>query len=700
KKSSYQATVISLSLPPNYTAKIPNSDDKPPPPSPLLNAKKLVSCNIRFDSPQVPTMSSQKRSSPISPAASPGADLKPRVIACLNKLSDRDTLAVATAELESIGRSLTHDSFSPFLNCIHNTDSSSKSPVRKQCVSLLTLLSHSHGNSLSPHLSKMVSTVARRLRDPDSAVRSACVEATTAMSSRVTDPPFSTVSKPLIEMLTVEQDLNAQIGAAMCLAAAIEAAPEPGVEQLRKVLPRLGKLVKGEGFKAKAALLSVIGNIVGVGGAASKSVLDWLVPCLVDLLSCEDWAARKAAAEALGKVAVADKEAAKDHRTSCLSSLENRRFDKVKVVRETMNRTLELWKNVNGGSEQEFPSPNLSRSSSAGGPDNGNGGYTRSYNNVGSKTPPLRKSFPPNRSPPSDASAVTTAKKQSPARSNDSNSRPALPQKLDHRRTSAWKVEIAVPREKSCEDDIKLRESKVPYSSEEVKNGGSPETKRVLFTNNSEISKVDKPQRSGGFRSGSRVVPYNDDDDAEDNPAEDMLENPKEIEDLSLIRAQLVQIENQQSNLLDLLQRFMGSSQNGINSLESRVHGLEMALDEISHDLALSSGRIPNAELATENRCCKLPGTDFLSSKLWRRTDGGQYSPRNTLQVGFDKDFMNGGRYLPNGRTFQQRYNKCGLVANSFEDFHNLARSNSGLSPRQAPIKLLQGDTRSPRAAI
>ncbi|CAL1370726.1 unnamed protein product [Linum trigynum] len=71
------------------------------------------------------------------------------------------------------------------------------------------------------------------------------------MSSQVTHPPFSTVSKPLIEMVTVEQDLNSQIGAAMCLAAAIEAAPEPEVEQLRKVLPRLGKLVKGEGFKAK-----------------------------------------------------------------------------------------------------------------------------------------------------------------------------------------------------------------------------------------------------------------------------------------------------------------------------------------------------------------------------------------------------------------------------------------------------------------
>ncbi|CAI0386682.1 unnamed protein product [Linum tenue] len=670
-------------------------------------------------------MSPQKRSSPISapPAASPGSsDLKPRVIACLNKLSDRDTFAVATAELESIARSLTHDSFSPFLNCIHNTDSSSKSPVRKQCVSLLALLSHSHGNSLSPHLSKMVSTVVRRLRDPDSAVRSACVEAAAAMSSQVTHPPFSTVSKPLIEMVTVEQDLNSQIGAAMCLAAAIEAAPEPEVEQLRKVLPRLGKLVKGEGFKAKAALLSVIGNIVGVGGAASKSILEWLVPCLVDLLSSEDWAARKAAAEALGKIAVAEKQAAKDHRTSCLSSLENRRFDKVKLVRETMNRTLELWKEVDGGSDQEISVSSLSRSSSGG--DNGNGGCIRSSNNVGYKTPSSsRKSFPPpSRSPPSDASpVVTTAKKQSLVKSNDSNSRPAMFQKVDHRRPSPnWKIEVAVaPQEKACEDDIKMQEPKVLKPVEEVKNGSlSPETKRVLFSSSSTRGGHDKLHKFGGFRSGSRVVPYDYDDEGDDGemcytkgvglnkPAEDLYENPKEMEDLSLIREQLVQIETQQSNLLDLLQRFMGSSQSGINSLETRVRGLEMALDEISHDLAVSRGRIPETDSA-DNTCCKLPGTEFLSSKLWRRPDGDQYSAASRFPssriMQSRNSLGNSGAYLPDGRRFQQRHStsKGGFVGNSLEGVHILGRANmAGLSPRQMSSKLFQDEASSQRASI
>jgi hypothetical protein len=88
-------------------------------------------------------------------------------------------------------------------------------------------------------------------------------------------------------------------------------------------------LAKSEGFKAKAALLVLTGSIIGAGGASSRGVLDWLVPCLVEFLTSEDWAIRKAAAEALGKVAVAERNLAAEYKVSCLNSLESRRFDKV-----------------------------------------------------------------------------------------------------------------------------------------------------------------------------------------------------------------------------------------------------------------------------------------------------------------------------------------------------------------------------------
>lgn len=150
------------------------------------------------------------------------------------------------------------------------------------------------------------------------------------MSSQITKPPFSTsFLKPLMDALSLEQDLNSQIGSALCLAAAIEAAPDPDAVQLRKSLPRLGKLAKSEGFKAKSALLVLLGSIVGAGGASSRGVLDWLVPSVVEFLSSEDWAVRKAATEALGRVAVAERDFAPLYKASCLNALESRRFDKV-----------------------------------------------------------------------------------------------------------------------------------------------------------------------------------------------------------------------------------------------------------------------------------------------------------------------------------------------------------------------------------
>ncbi|KAK8310654.1 hypothetical protein V6Z11_D02G197400 [Gossypium hirsutum] len=609
---------------------------------------------------------SSKNRSPQSPQQQLH-DLKQRVFTCLNKLADRDTLALASAELESIARNLTVDSISPFLNCLHNTDSSAKSPVRRQCVILLTLMSQSHGNVLSPHLSKMISTLARRLRDHDSAVRSACVEATTAMSSHITKPPFSVLSKPLIEMLVVEQDVNSQIGAAMCLSAAIEAAPDPETEQLKKVLPKLGKLVRSESFKAKAAVFGVIGSVASVGGAGSKGVLDWFVPCAVESLGSEDWGTRKAAAEALGKVAMAEKELAAEYKAACVTTLGNKRFDKVKIVRETMNRSLDLWKDVPGVCE-EVSTTSQSDSSSI---DNGSVGcftsVTKSMNDVGFRTPQSKKVVPTSRSPPSDASAASTVKKETPLESNNSNSNT---RRLDRSKSSDWKIEAVQPKSLFSEAS------------------GDYNIKRSVSFGKAHDEKV---QKFGGLRSQSQVLPFHDEENldvTDKNAALYVDENPKDIEDLCLIREQLAQIEDQQSNLLNLLQKFIGSSQSGINSLETRVNGLEMALDEISYDLAISSGRILNMD-STDNKCCKLPGAEFLSPKFWRKTESrfstsrlpssGRMLSLNAVHNLHDKD-SGGEMYKPAYSRGYQRQGGSGFAMNPVGDAGSDIRDNPGFS--------------------
>lgn len=547
----------------------------------------------------------------------------------------------------------------------------------------------------------MLSNVVRRLRDSDSAVRLACVDAVGVMSSQITKPPFSAFLKPLTDSILLEQDYNLQIGSALCIAAAIEAAPDPEPEQLLKLLPRLLKLAKSESFRAKPALLSLIGSIIGAGGASTRGVLNSLVPCLVEFLSSEDWAARKASAEALARLALVERDLATEFKSSSLSSLESRRFDKVKVVRDTMNRTLDLWKELPCDSNGLLPlSPSKASSK-----DNGAGGCfppaSKISCDVGFETPQPKKIIP-TRSPPSDNSLVTTARKRSPLQSsNNGKSTTAMFRKLDCKKSSDWKVEVAVPHPSSskvaCEDDLKRRYLVVSDSEENGNCGDSrPETNRVLF---SKISN-EKMHKFGCLSSGSRIVPFHENNNSEsavvDSNAteEEIYENQKDIEDLSLIRKQLIQIENQQSSMLNLLQRFIGNSQSGINSLETRVNGLEMVLEEISFDLAISSGRVSNSDSAG-NTCCKLPGAEFLSSKFWKRTEGhttSRFSSTGSIQALTTINNMP-NKYASNMVDEQklQHQNLDGFVANPLADIHGTSRTLiDGASPatQTMPVNL------------
>ncbi|KAI3731491.1 hypothetical protein L1987_62679 [Smallanthus sonchifolius] len=525
--------------------------------------------------------------SPQSPAQ-PQQDLKHRVITCLNKLSDRDTLAVASTELESIALSLNHDSFAPFLTYLSSTSSSDKSPVRRQCVRLLGILSVTHGDALSPHVFKMLAAVVRRLRDPDSAVRSACVGAVSSIASEITKPSFSSLSKPLVEAVLTEQDQNSQIGSALCLSAAIEASPDPEPAQLQKLLPRVLKLIKSDSFKAKPALLSVIGSIAGAGGTAfNRNSLNSLVPCLIDFLSSDDWATRKAAVEALGRLAVIEKVHLTAFRSSCLASLENKRFDKVKVVRESMNQTLELWKEIPGHIDEVPVSPQLDGSSSSKVP-------VTVLETSPKETIPSSKHSPIQRSSPTTLS-------RSPTKSNYRKHSTPVARKMDFDHENDSKSNVSVPI--SASDTVDTDESIILETE-----------KRVL---------------SNKTRFGSRLVPFiNDcefDTDINGDPVEYIYGNQKEVEDLSRIQKQLVQIENQQSNLLNLLQKSIGSSRSGMNSLETRVNGLEKVLDEMSYDLALSTGRFSSTE-----SCCM--DNEFLSPKYWWRAEGSFPNPRSPFR--------------------------------------------------------------------
>ncbi|XP_022885324.1 TORTIFOLIA1-like protein 4 [Olea europaea var. sylvestris] len=553
-------------------------------------------------------------------------DLKHRVLTCLHKLSDRDTHAVAASELESIARSLSTDALPPFLSSISATDSSDKSPVRRQCVRLISVLSEHHGNSLSPHLSKLLSAIVRRLRDPDSSVRSACVSASLSLSSHLTTPSFASITKPFLESLFREQDSNTQTGAALCLVSIIEGSQNPDSGSLKRLLPRFEKLAKCESFKAKAALLTLMGSVVELNGVLNGggNLIKNLVMCLVEFLSSEDWTARKAAAETLMKIAGADNYALSEYKSSCLKTFEAKRFDKVKAVRETMNQMIDAWKEIPDLSDEVSQSAELQASSEESPSD---GRYPPGFKTsctVSSTAPVVRKrgpfDNPVDRTPSADGSSATTARKRSPLGGNDRKIGPAMFRKLDPKKPSDWKVQIAGGSSviDVSKDNPLTRGERVLKTVEEERNKFTkPEIKRALFNENSD----EKKQKLGFFKPVSRVMPSDHESFVTVNETGVPCRNQKECEDLSLIRKQLVQIENQQSNLLDILQKFIGSSHSGMRSLETRVHGLELALDEISFDLAVSTGRMSRSDAAGA-MCCKLPGAEFLSSKLWKKTEG------------------------------------------------------------------------------
>ena len=78
---------------------------------------------------------------------------------------------------------------------------------------------------------------------------------------KINHPPFSLFLKPLSDMLFTELDLPTQIGVALCLALAIDAAPNSDLARLVRMLPRFEKLLKCESFKAKSMLLVLIVSI-------------------------------------------------------------------------------------------------------------------------------------------------------------------------------------------------------------------------------------------------------------------------------------------------------------------------------------------------------------------------------------------------------------------------------------------------------
>lgn len=111
------------------------------------------------------------------------------------------------------------------------------------------------------------------------------------------------------------------------------------------------------------------------------------------------------------------------------------------------------------------------------------------------------------------------------------------------------------------------------------------------------------------------------------------------------------------------------------------MHGLELTLDEISFDLARSTGRLSHPE-PLDTLCCKLPGADFLTSKLWKKSEIHHSNARISASPFAATSHMvskNINRELCNteNRGFRRQGGGSGLIKNPLAEVH---RNSHGIS--------------------
>lgn len=206
-----------------------------------------------------------------------GLELKRRIVSALNKVGDRDTQQIGMEELERMALGLKPEGIYSFLSCILDTDYEQKASIRKECITLIGTLATYYHSLILPHLPKIVSSIVKRLRDPDSVVRDVCVNTVSLLASKLghgvnkdvdREKLFVSLVRPIFEALG-EQNKHVQSGSALCLARIIDNTHHPPLSLLHKMLSRTLKLLKNPHYMAKPPLLDFTRSIIQVSFPSS-----------------------------------------------------------------------------------------------------------------------------------------------------------------------------------------------------------------------------------------------------------------------------------------------------------------------------------------------------------------------------------------------------------------------------------------------
>ncbi|KAF2318470.1 hypothetical protein GH714_008024 [Hevea brasiliensis] len=419
--------------------------------------------------------------------------------------------------------------------------------------------------------------------------------------------------RPFFEAMR-EQNKGVQLGASMCLAKMVKCARAENlpVRAFQQLCPRVCKLLNRQNFHAKAVMLGVVENLLQVGAIAPQG-LEPLLQSIYDCLGSADWATRKAAADALRAVALHSSSLITDGAAnSTLTVLEASRFDKIKPVRDCMTEALQLWQKIAGKAEDGVLDDKKASCRDGHHPEQAELS-DKIPNPSGQKTESLVRDSSSGSSPSMDSvskskagsipdKAVVILKKKAPALT-DKDLNPEFFQKLERRGSGDLPVEVVVPRRCINSSNLNNEEESEPNDSESMGRSnrmGNSQSDDVPGSFNNKNRGIErgiagKDSRTRAFDDDRLDVNHRESSGSRagfsksDGHSEGTFMNSKG--NWLAIQRQLLQLERQQAHLMNMLQDFMGGSHDSMVTLENRVRGLERIVEDMAHDLSISSGR-------------------------------------------------------------------------------------------------------------
>ncbi|KAJ8763682.1 hypothetical protein K2173_003154 [Erythroxylum novogranatense] len=608
-------------------------------------------------------------------------ELKQRILTSLSKLADRDTHQIALEDLHSIIQSISPEALPMLLNSLYDSlsDSSNAKPsVKKESLNLLSLVCQSHRDLTLPHLTKIIAHIVKRLKDSDSSVRDACRDAIGVLSGLYLKgggggqsggdvngggPMVGLFVRPLFEAMG-EQNKVVQSGAAICMAKMVENAATEGYKDgggnvnssilaFQKLCPRICKLLNGQNFQAKAALLGVVASLSQVGAVAPQN-LEPLLQSIHECLGSTDWATRKAAADSLCALGLhSSKLIAEGPANSTLTVLEGCRFDKIKPVRDSMTEALQLWKKIAGkgdgvSDDQKTSSQDVYRPEQSELSDKSTLGTEVLAKDLSSGSSPTKDSVPKSKGGSIPEKAVVILKKKAPALS-DKELNPEFFQKFETRSSGDLPVEVIVPRKCLNSSNVNNEEESEPNDSESRRRSnrfGNIQTDdlRGSFNKyrNIERGAAGKDSRTKTLEDDGIDVHHRESSHTgfpkSDGQSDGPLINNKGS--WLAIQRQLLQLERQQRHLMNMLQDFMGGSHDSMITLENRVRGLERVVEDMARDLSISSSRRANFAMGFEGSSSRPLGkyngfSDYPNAKYNGRAPFGErFTPSDATASG------------------------------------------------------------------